>query len=216
MSSFPFVPFPIPEEMRAQMEEHHNRTMMEMADARHQIAALFNEMSKEHLFALRMVLSGLANAETKSEAKQLASYYEGIAAAKLEHRFGVCPGCGLSHEEELFGSEKTAEADGVEKEGIEVLADGVMRQSLLMEGEAVQPSLFVDPDPREAPAELQPGDLERMEEYNLDDVRDEDTLKLLGFICKGCGLRYQSIEDRMRREAGAEGCNGCIQKAKWG
>jgi hypothetical protein len=56
-----------------------------------------------------------------------------------------------------------------------------------------------------------------MEDYNLDDLRtEEDRETVIGFVCKGCGQRYVSIEDRMLRAPGPEGCGGCQQKAKWG
>ena len=54
----------------------------------------------------------------------------------------------------------------------------------------------------------------QMEEYNLDDLRDEITLQLIGFICKNCGLRYPSIKDRMLRPVDA--CHGCHLKSAHG
>jgi len=70
-----------------------------------------------------------------------------------------------------------------------------------------QPSLFAD-------ARLTDEDIKNMKLYNLDDLRDEETEALIGFICKGCGMQYVSIQDRMLRAA--DTCGGCIQKAKWG
>jgi hypothetical protein len=34
--------------------------------------------------------------------------------------------------------------------------------------------------------------------------------------CKNCGKEYVSLEDRMRRKPGADGCDGCQQKSAWG
>ena len=53
-----------------------------------------------------------------------------------------------------------------------------------------------------------------MAEYNLDDLRDIDTHELLGFICRNCGLKYRSIEDRMLRAKDA--CHGCFLKSAHG
>jgi hypothetical protein len=53
-----------------------------------------------------------------------------------------------------------------------------------------------------------------MAEYNLDDLRDEDTHELLGFVCLNCGMRYQSIEDRMLKPP--DECSGCFRKAGHG
>lgn len=36
------------------------------------------------------------------------------------------------------------------------------------------------------------------------------------FICEGCGKFYVSLEDRMLRDPGVKGCDGCQEKAKWG
>lgn len=54
-----------------------------------------------------------------------------------------------------------------------------------------------------------------MELYHLDDLREEGTGKLLRFKCtgisgmrEGCGLTYETIEDRMLR--GPETCSGCF------
>ena len=34
--------------------------------------------------------------------------------------------------------------------------------------------------------------------------------------CKNCGQQYASLEDRMLRPPGIEGCSGCQQKSAWG
>lgn len=36
------------------------------------------------------------------------------------------------------------------------------------------------------------------------------------FICTGCGQYYPSLEDRMLRKPGMDGCGGCQQKSAWG
>lgn len=59
-------------------------------------------------------------------------------------------------------------------------------------------------------------DFADMEKYNLDDLRDEDTHDLLGFICKNCGMRYVSIADRKLRPPGVDGCNGCQLRSAHG
>ena len=48
--------------------------------------------------------------------------------------------------------------------------------------------------------------------YNVTPVApDKD-----GVVCASCGLEYVSLEDRMLKKPGVEGCEGCIQAAKWG
>lgn len=49
-----------------------------------------------------------------------------------------------------------------------------------------------------------------MREYGL--TRTEDGR----LICDGCTREYISLEDRMLRAPGPDGCTGCVQKTKWG
>jgi hypothetical protein len=56
-----------------------------------------------------------------------------------------------------------------------------------------------------------------MKLYNLDDLWEQsDDLddKFIGFVCKGCDMRYQSIQDRMLRSV--DECRGCFLKAAHG
>jgi hypothetical protein len=59
-------------------------------------------------------------------------------------------------------------------------------------------------------------EVELMKEYNLDDLREENTNKLVGFICKRCGMHYPSIKDRMIEPPGEANCAGCVHKTQWG
>lgn len=64
-------------------------------------------------------------------------------------------------------------------------------------------------DVKEDPVKDKPEKMDKLfEEYNLQ-IDPEGRIK-----CKGCGMRYSSLSDRMRRKP--DECNGCIEKAKWG
>jgi hypothetical protein len=52
-------------------------------------------------------------------------------------------------------------------------------------------------------------DKKLLDEYNV--IRAMEYPKV---TCKGCGMVYQSLEDRMLRRPGQ--CEGCQHKAKWG
>lgn len=52
-------------------------------------------------------------------------------------------------------------------------------------------------------------DVEKMAKYNLVDDHGQ-------IVCLNCGMEYASLEDRMRRAPGIEGCSGCLEKEKWG
>lgn len=49
-----------------------------------------------------------------------------------------------------------------------------------------------------------------MGDYNVEPAADDPE----GVVCKGCGLFYKSLVDRMIK--GPDNCHGCIEKAKWG
>lgn len=64
-------------------------------------------------------------------------------------------------------------------------------------------------------SEAQPVDLTPTQRQSLLDMYE---LEIVGerFYCKGCHKEYVSLEDRMLRDAGQSGCEGCIEKEKWG
>jgi hypothetical protein len=64
---------------------------------------------------------------------------------------------------------------------------------------------------------LSPNQLAAMEEWNLDDVREEGTNKLLYFVCRGCMIQtHPTIEDRTLFPKGIDGCSGCRERARHG
>jgi hypothetical protein len=172
---FGFIP--MPEEMRAHMEEQAAKQEMFADSYRHAVQRMFDELSREHLETLRQILHNLT-----MSGSTLAAYYEGQVATSLHTRFNVCSGCGVNHDEQ-------AEDLGQPEQSQE-------SQTIVVAGD------------------LTHEDLTNMETYNLDDLREEGTNNLVGFICKACGLKYSSIADRMVAEP--DKCSGCIQKAKWG
>lgn len=49
-----------------------------------------------------------------------------------------------------------------------------------------------------------------MIEYGLQRAEDGK------LYCTGCGMEYQSLDDRMLKPPGVSGCSGCQQKSAWG
>lgn len=187
-----FIGIPMTEEMKAHLE----RQDMAIESYRHDVQRLFDELPKEHLLTLRIML----NQFTTEADSRLTSYYEGVAATTLAYRFKVCGGCGRDHSEELL-DEPAPEDKNFQTEKFFSLREG-------------DKTLFNVPTDEGGLSELTVEQFRQMEEYNLDDVRDENTLKLLGFICKNCGLRYVSIEDRMLKRP--DDCHGCQIKSAHG
>jgi hypothetical protein len=122
------------------------------------------------------------------DAGRIAAHMAGRLSEIREKKFGICSACGVNHNEELK--------------------------------QMTDPSSEFEPTPAYTPigsAEpMQAWEQAEMDEYNLDDLRDEDTKRLIGFVCKGCGTQRTTIQDRKLKPPGVEGCGGCQQKAKWG
>lgn len=97
MTSFGFFA-EMPEEMKKQIQEQHDRRIMAANDWSHEVKAFFGDATKEQLLTLRKLLSLL---ET---APEMVHYYEGVVTALLEFKHGVCPGCGVNHEAEFLES----------------------------------------------------------------------------------------------------------------
>lgn len=190
-----FMPFEMPEEMREQLRKQAEEHAMQTENYYHSVQHLFDELNKEQLLTLRWILHNVR----ADESGQLASYYEGQLANMLHQKHNVCPGCGKDHAEEFLDNP----------------ASGVSTESVNANTERVKAETTAD-IAHFGPSALTDEQRGNMDEYNIDDAWDEETGKFLGFVCLGCGLKYQSIEDRMLKPPGVEGCSGCIQKAKFG
>lgn len=171
----------------------HRRDHEQMAQvARHQLRRLFTELSEGQLRSLNDLLHMLSSSE--AEAPRVAAYYHGLGTASLEARFGVCTACDsnpCAHDQAIQGLLPPVAAPG-STEPPRGIPDVKVGESGM---------LLVDQQMK-------------MLDYNLDDLREEGTNKLLGFVCNGCGMRYPSIEDRMLKQP--DDCSGCHQKAKFG
>lgn len=190
-----FEMMPMPEEMREYISNMQARQDMAMDSYRHEVERMFEELSKEHLTTLRSMLHNLSGGHN---GHPLAAYYEGQVATELKHRFNICPGCGVDHDQQM-----QEEAERQQREG---------------KDDPDQPALF-DMPPTQAPfvnvfKDLTESDMKDMEEYHLDDLREDGTDKLLGFVCVKCGTSYSSIEDRKLKDP--DDCSGCHAKSRWG
>lgn len=164
--------------------------------ASHEINRLLSELSIEQLRALDFLLIGIANA---GEPGRIASYMAGRSTQMLETRFNICAACNKDHAAELLKSEPVADD----------IPPHIEARRRMEANEIV----FTAQGSKEP---MTPDEVVLMMEYNLDDARDGETNALLWFVCTNCGMQYQSIQDRMLKPSGIEGCSGCIQKTKWG
>lgn len=206
------LPFEMPEEIRKQMEEHQQRAEMAADSYRHDVTRLFAELPLDQLMTLRNMLHQLVF----DEDGRLAAYYEGQVSSALRFVHNVCPSCGVDHDKEAANFEP-APAEDTEANMADDLI-GEYRQKAAEKADEEPPT---DKLQSMLPTfDLTEEDLANMEKYHLDDMRDQDTHQILGFLCTGvgnqgaCGMIYPSIEDRMMRDP--ETCTGCQQRAAWG
>lgn len=203
MSEFQFG-IPLPNEFLAEAQRQHDLHNMARQTVRHDMFAFLESLDEDQSKQFSLLVRTFANDEDGSYAK----YIDGYFSALRERKFGVCPGCGVNHDEvpeDMRPNEPSADYVQGVSDDIKVEAEEI-KNDLQIEAARVGTHYV-----------LTEFDQQHMEEYNLDDLRDEDDrATLLGFVCLGCGMRYISIADRMLRPPGIEGCNGCQLKSGHG
>jgi hypothetical protein len=202
------------------------------------IQEFLDSLSPENMAILRSIIHEFVN----DPEGRLAAYYEGICVSILRVKHNRCTGCGkevhdspealLREHGVTSGPSESADSNSsnVPKSGANS-SDPSEKIILTEPGPMNTISIFSLPNPfsSEPLPEVYVDEtseligqkgllshqlLEKMEEYNLDDLRDEDTGAILGFICTKCGMKYGSIADRMLRAP--SDCHGCQVKSAWG
>jgi len=184
------------EEMKAQMRAQHEQQVMTAQYKRTAWKNLLNELSAEQLIVLKMVIDDC------TEDRATPIFMSGQISGIIQFVHGVCHDCGGKHDTEVV--HRMVPVDGAD-------IDGMMQHSPHTGDEPVAHQEKLSP-------ETDFGQ-EMMKKYSLDDLRtgtEEEPGPVIGFVCTNCGSNYASIEDRMLRPPGPEGCGGCQQKAKWG
>jgi hypothetical protein len=203
-----FFAFQPPAEVVQRMREQAAHAQMHRMEDEHAIRDLFSSLEKEELETFLMVLR-------RSSNKQINAYYQGRIEALLETLHDCCP-CGTDHNapptvedvqttldpEEAFphGPHATFEMDPEEVAEMneETAASGMTddEEILLME------QYTLEPDP--------------MFGAPWDELKMDRSIPPSKFRCTVCGMGYSSLEDRMRRPAGIDGCTGCQRKSAQG
>lgn len=188
MSPF-FMAEPDPEEVERAHAAH-------MAGA-HAINRLMEELDEDQFGALMLLIDSIAVA---NNPVRIASYMSGRITQRAQERFGICVACNKNHD----------------KEAEELLAPVAPKDDVPPFVEAREKSDEVFFTQIGSTELLTSREIELMHEYGLDDLREEGTGKLVGFICVNCKRNYPSIQDRMVNEPGVENCSGCVHKTRWG
>jgi hypothetical protein len=164
----------------------------------HAVNRMLDELSEEHFSAVMLVLDSIA---VSNNPIRVASYMSGRMTQLAQIRFGVCAACNKNHD----------------KEAEELLAkptdDKPEKPPFVEARERTDEVTFTQIGSTEI---LTPREIELMHEYGLDDLREEGTGKLIGFMCLNCKMNYPAIQDRMLREPGVANCAGCVHKTQWG
>jgi len=182
-----------PEEYEAHMEEHR----LNAEAHRHDMHEWVESMDAQGLRMLRALLFNY-------DEHPSASYLSGIAAAMLYHKFNICPACGKDHAEldpsVLLGKESSHEGLVYDNPG-----------SGTPMGTDYQPS-FEKMSGEELLANVPAEEQQLMDEYGLDFIE----YQYPSVRCSNCTKPYVSLKDRMVKEPGVKGCDGCQQKAMFG
>lgn len=188
---------PLPPEMEAQIREHMDRAHMGADVARHATVRIFEELSAEDLQIMRHIFHTCTEDDSGTYAAQLEGFITGV----LAYKHNICPGCGKNHDD--ISDLLEPEAGAPEEQP----SDGT-----------AQLALDLDFGPM-SPAEEAAVTADKMIEYNLRFPKEGEVETSPGerpVICVGCNMLFQSLEDRMLRPAGIDGCFGCQRKSATG
>lgn len=189
----------LPPEIEEALRRQQEHAEMHAEARGHEMLRFFEELSEDQLIQLRSILSACAADDTG----RYASHLEGFVNGVLQWKHGVCLGCGSKHGDasDLIKEEEVTTDDGTE-----------------------QLELFSDPEPQAAETAAQEQDrMSLMMGYVVREPtqRDFDNGLVMAegerpVLCELCGMLYQSLEDRMLRRPGMDGCQGCQHKSAHG
>lgn len=191
---------------------------MAMSDFNHSFQTLFSELTLDNLKTVKTMMHFIVG----TAGSPIAAQWEGMLAWEMKNRFNICVTCGVNHDEEVLPDEPPSE----ERASWPDFIPAPFPYRAPPPSPYPMPAVPADTIPEEEPnmgvfRELTDEEVHNMEVYHLDDLRDEESQELLGFVCtgiegstEGCGMQYPSIEDRMLKPP--EECSGCFIKAAHG
>lgn len=187
----------MPPEMRAQIEEAEAHRRLHMRDNTHALDEFLKSLDKDQLTALHMLV-------TTSDDKESSSYWRGQISMVLNLKYDVCP-CGTDHDAELDAAFQPKDEPPTHAPNQTDTLDGRPIEDVELPGEVV------DGEPTGL-AEY----MDLCEKYNVEPLGDPRDNAVTKVKCKGCGIENPSLDDRMLRPPGIEGCTGCQQQSAWG
>lgn len=163
---------------------------MHTQDNSHAIKQLLDDLNEDQLLALDLMLINASSPTANG-------YFHGLISMMLQIKFDVCA-CGEKHNpEDEFPDVPVSKPPTVPNEATEHKGKSI---------EDVDLPLAVGSTEWHA----------KLEEYNIVVIYQSHDSGAYELRCDGCNKAYPSIEDRMLRPPGIEGCEGCQQKSAWG
>lgn len=191
----------LPPEIEEALRNQMDRAEMSAEATRHDLIRFFNELTSDQLVTMRTILHHCSS----DESGRYPSHLEGFISGILQFKFEVCVGCGKKHDDpsallpNYVGKDDPLLKSQPQDEGeTQVVDDGTEQLSLFSDSELMADTML---------------------EYDLRLPNDGEVESLPSerpVICNGCGALYQSLEDRMLRAPGVDGCYGCQHKAAHG
>lgn len=209
-SIFPFLFGPPSEEMQRAMQEARDHHQAHVLDFHHLIEEGWDSLSAEQLKVVAQWMNYLAESNEANMRTKLA-FMAGSLFRKAAEKSGLCFTCNKNHDDELAKLSGQGPPDQDQQVHVST-------QFQKPDGTPIQGTVAVSGPPN-AEAEASFVESQRIiaeHEANLKTYRLEQDFVKGGFKCTGCGQSYPSLEDRMLKEPGIEGCSGCIHKAKFG
>lgn len=204
----PIFPPGFPEEYKEQILAHRAQHLAHTQDNTHAVRMLLEDLSQDHLKALDLILVAVMEHPDYNGA-----YFRGQITQLLHIKHDVCP-CGLDHD-----PTKALQLPEITRPG----APEQPNQETELKGRPIEDIHIPDLDrqvittPDNEIVEIGSERWDQLlSDYTLLPVWAEGGERIVYLQCTGCGAQYFSIQDRMLKPAGPEGCDGCIQKEKWG
>ena len=186
--------FTDPEQMLAYIRAQEIRAEMTRQDVTNRIAAMFDELDPEHLQTVQLMLATLVGPDGHKGIWYLLGFISSTMRAR-----GI---------DSLENAPTPAGADSGQPEESSVdPASEVDPNWLDRLGDSVGIQEEQDSD---APDYIQ----QIYKEYNVIPLTDIPTDKCVK--CLGCSTLYSSLDDRMLRSPGIDGCSGCQRRSGHG
>lgn len=191
--------------------EEIERANAEMDVIRHEFIRFLDEMDDDGLRLMETMLDGMAISD---HASRMAAFFSGKIGQMRHDKFKICAACNKNHDKDLqaLTGDGPASPSPTPRPDLPPFVAARRKLDEAAEDSNVQP-LYTPIGSTEPMTE---GELNTMAMFKLDDIRLEGTNELMAFVCLGCGIHYPTIEERISKPRGVEGCAGCQQKAKFG